>query len=226
MDIAFVNKIFTYITTKRIGVLVACTLLQQCIAKNNTDFVQNKNNITMRIHQLSGTEMRKLLNSYNPIKITRFISGYYALEIMIENQTAREYVLAQNNINLDLTNNVTIQQKIKTSPIIFPFFTALTSSLLLISGIGFAIVPSVIVGLTLGITALNLNTQKTNNFSIKYIRNKMINACHPTLIAEFSKIQKIIFIKTKNMKNRFSITLESLDGKKKQRFNVLLDLVC
>lgn len=211
-----------------VALFCQCTLLflllgiNQISAKALADFSQEKNNVKLTVHQLSQAQMRKLFNCYNPVKIVRLTSHYKALEITIENKTEQEYVLDRNNIGLQLEDNLIVKHKIKTNPAIIPIFTALASSAVLISGIGFAVIPSIIAGTVLGITTLNLNTKQSNKFSTKNIRTKVLNTQHPSFIASFSKIKKIIFVTSKQLKNNFQITLEPIHDGQKVFFDISL----
>ncbi len=197
-----------------------CTTV--CQGKTFYDFSQEKNDIKLSVHALSNTEMRTLFNCYNPVKITRLTSYYKAIEITVENRTAQEYLLAQNNIELQLENTLIIKRKVITNPIIVPTITTLATSAALILGIGFAAIPSVFFSAALGITTLNLNMQQSNNFSIKNIRTKVLDAQHPALLPSFSKIQKIVFVASKNMRKQFPISLESIDRSQKISFEISL----
>jgi hypothetical protein len=203
-------------------VLLLNILTATCAAKHFADFSHEQSNIKLAVHQLSNAEMIKLFNCYNPIKIVRLTSYYYALEITIENRTEKEYVLAQSNIGLNLENNLVIKSKVKTNPLIIPLLATLGASTLLISGIGFAVVPSLIASTVIGVTTLNLNMQQSNKVSLKNIRNKMLDAQHPAFIASFSITRKIIFVASKNLRRKFFITLESLDGSQKITFDIML----
>lgn len=211
-----------------IKLFLQCLLLflllgtKQATAKSLADFSQEKNNIKLTLHHLSQAQTRKLFNCYNPIKIVRLTSHYQALEITIENKTAEEYVLDRNNIGLHLEDTLIVKSKIKTNPAIIPIFAALASSAILISGIGFAVIPSIIAGTALGVTTLNLNMQQSNKFSTKNIRTKVLDMHHPSLIASFSKLQKIIFVTPKQLKNNFTIALESLHDGQKIVFDISL----
>jgi len=185
-----------------------------------SNFSQEKNNIKIYVRQLTKTNMRQLFNCYNPIKIVRLTNHYKALEITIENKTSQDYVLERNNINLKLENKLIITSKIKTSPILIPIVTGIVITTLLISGLGLATLPSVIAGTTIGVTTLNLNMHKSNTISTKNIQTKVLDMQHPTLIPSYSKIQNIIFVTTKNTKNNFTLSLESLDSTQKTTFNI------
>ena len=190
-------------------------------------FSQEKNNINVCVRLLTKADMRVLFNCYNPIKIVRLTNHYKAFEITIENKTEQEYVLAHENIDLKLENTLVIKSKVKANPILIPFFTGIAITALLVSGIGLATLPSVIAGMAIGVTALNLNMQKSNKFSTKNIQTKVLDAYHATLIPSYSKIQKIVFVSAKNAKNRFAIALESLgasplDLTQKISFDVVL----
>lgn len=196
--------------------------LTQCSAKSYSDFSQEKNNIKLSVHPLSAAEMRTLFNCYNPVKILGLTSYYQALEITVENRTAQEYLLAQSNIDIKIENSLVIKRKVTTNPVIIPIVTAIASTAILISGIGFAVLPSVIFGTALGVTTLNINMQQSNKFSVENIRTKVLDPQHPALIASFSKTKKIIFVTQKNIKNQLTISLESLDCVNKIPFEIML----
>lgn len=217
------NKIRNRIKTIFLSILLlVCANTKISARKDCTDFSQENKNIKLTVHQLSLAQMRKLFNCYNPVKIVRLTSHYQALEITIENRTPQEYVLDQNNIGLKLESNLIVKRKIKTNPVLIPILTTIASSAILVAGIGFAVIPSIIAGTALGVTTLNLNMHQSNKISTKSIRNKVLDTQHPTLIENFSKTKKIIFVASKNMKLNFPIIIESLHDKQKITFDISL----
>lgn len=180
---------------------------------------QEKNNIRATIKALTKTELKTLLNCYNPLKISRLSKQYKIFELSIENKNEQEYVLEPSSINLKLEKKLALTSKFKSNPIIVPAATFATTTTLFILGLGFAVLPSVIAGATIGITSLNIDMQKSNTISTKNIQTKMLDAQHPLLIPSFSKIQKVIFVLAKNNPNNLTITIESLDAQQKFNFD-------
>ncbi len=183
-------------------------------------FSQEKNNISLSLYQLTTKEMVRLFNCYNPVKIVRLSNQYKAFEITIANKTAHDYVLDPANIDAPIENKLIVTSKVKTNPLLLPIFTSIASIALMVSGIGLAVVPSVIAGTALGVTTLNLNMQKSNKISTKNIYSKVLDAYHPALIPCFSTIKKIIFTKTNRTKKTFPLTLETVDGTQRTTFEV------
>lgn len=187
-----------------------------------TGFFEERSEISLGVRFLSSSEARNLFKCYNPVKIIHLTHYYKILEITVENKTDQDFVLAQNNIDLKLEHSLVIREKIKNNPVLVPFFTTVGVTALLISGIGFAVVPSVIAGLTCGVTALNVSMHSSSHISTETIRNKVLDPVHPVAIPSFSKMQKIVFVAAKNVKNNFVVTLESIDGMQKEAFLVMM----
>ena len=201
-------------------VITGCSFVGLGAKKSTFDFSQDKENISLSVRSLSVSEMRQVFNCYNPIKIVRLTSLYHGLEVKIENRTVQDLVLAHENISLPVENTLEIKDHANTNPVMLPILALLGATSLLAFGAGFAIVPSVVVGATIGVTALNLNTDGSNKTTAKNMRNSVLDQTHPTLIPSFSKIQKIIFVREKEITASFSLALESLGGDQKNIFEI------
>jgi hypothetical protein len=213
----FAKKYRTFAT---LLMLLICGFESSSAKKSTFEFSQEKDSINLSVRSLSISEMRQVFNCYNPIKIVRLTSLYHGLEVIIENKTAQDLVLAYENISLPVENTLEIKYHAKTNPVMLPVLALLGATSLLAFGAGFAIVPSVVVGATIGVTALNLNTEGSNKVTIENMRNSVLNRTHPTLIPSFSKVQKIVFIKEKDIKDHFSLGLETLDESQKNVFKI------
>jgi hypothetical protein len=181
---------------------------------------QEKNDVKLSIRSLSNSEKRQIFNCYSHAKMSRLTREYHGLEISIENKTKTDLVLSKEKISLPVESNLIIKEPAAINPMLIPVLTLLAATSLLAFGIGFAMVPSVVLGGAIGITALNLNTQGSSKASIKKIRSSSLDVTHPTLIPSFSKIQKLVFIKEKDIQKTFNLSLESIDGSQKILFEV------
>lgn len=181
---------------------------------------QEKDSTKLTVRSLSKSEKRQIFNCYSFAKMVRLSQQYHGLEIIVENKTNQDLVLAKEKIGLPVENNVIIKDPAKISPMLLPILTLLTATSLLAFGIGFALVPSVVLGAAIGVTALNLNTQGSSKSTVQKMRKANLDTTHPTLIPSFSKIQKIVFVKEKDTKKSFNLTLETVDGKQKISFEI------
>ncbi|KKQ49391.1 MAG: hypothetical protein US69_C0006G0033 [candidate division TM6 bacterium GW2011_GWF2_38_10] len=160
----------------------------------------------MVIRPLHSHEIKKKLHCHNPIKLSSITMHYAALEITITNKSSTPLIIDKNTIGLPIQNTLRFQKKMSTTPLIIPLLTTLASTALLITGIGFATIPSIIAGTTLGITALNVGTTQKNTIHLKKIEQHLLDDVHPTEIAQFQQCKKILFIPRKKLKKEFIVS--------------------
>ena len=172
-------------------------------AKKYHLFTYEAEDIILTIRPLHSREIKKKLHCHNPIKLSSITMHYVALEITITNKSSTPLVIDKNTIGLPIQHTLRFQKKMSTTPLIIPLLTTLASTALLITGIGFATIPSIIAGTTLGITALNVGSTQKNTIHLKKIEQHLFDDVHPTEISPFQPCQKILFIPRKKLKKEF-----------------------
>lgn len=179
-----------------------CTLS----AKKYNLFTHEAEDIILIIRPLHSHEIKKKLHCHNPIKLSSITMHYVALEITITNKSSAPIIIDKNTLGIPIQNTLRFQKKMSTTPLIIPLLTTLASTALLITGIGFATIPSIIAGTTLGITALNIGSTQKNTIHLKKIEQHLFDDIHPTEIAPFQQCKKILFVPRKKLKKEFIIS--------------------
>jgi len=168
-------------------------------------------------------ELNKAFSSTNPFNNLRIRTEYKAIEIIIKNRTPQEYRLDTKDISIPIANPYKIKKKLSTSRVFIPIILATAASVVLIFGLGYVTIPSLIIGSTVGLASETfINTQTTNKNLIKNLRSKSIDPIHPIMIAPCSTIKKIIFVRKKKVKKILSVTLKRITDSSTLTFDMVL----
>lgn len=174
---------------------------------------QEKNGFFLSIKKLTPQEAKANFYSINPMNNIRITNRYDVLELIIENHTDKDVFLNPQNIDLPIEDPLTIKRKLKSHTIFIPIFAGLATTALLIAGIGFATLPSIVAGIITGTAVSTTDLQPIPKISHANTRNKLMDTIHPTTIQAYQQIDFFLFINKKNFKKSFSIKLTNEQNK-------------
>ncbi len=176
-------------------------------------FTQEKNGFLLALKKLTTQEARAHFYSINPMNNIRITNRYDVLELIIENHTKQDAFLNPRNIDLPIEDPLTIKRKLKTHTIIIPILAGIATTALLIAGIGFATLPSIVAGVITGTAVSTTDLQPIPKISHANIRNKLMDTIHPTTIPAYQQVDFFLFINKQNFKKSFSITITNMQNK-------------
>jgi hypothetical protein len=158
-------------------------------------------------------EKREIVTRFsgpNLIQNIRVPRAYQAIQLGVHNKSNYNYYLDPQKISLPLTDPLALKEKLTLNFSALPVFTALATGVVLVLGVGFAIVPSAIVGMTIGVATAALDTTSVNKSVQKVCYDECLDNKHPTYVPAHHMISKIFFVRKKKMKKNFSFVLARL----------------
>ena len=216
------KMLYPKISVIGIGILMligSFLILHSYVVKKNASAGQ----LFVRARVLSSARFTSYFKGFNFLRNRLVSMNYKAIEVEITNKSNENYVIDRNGIDMPLVGPQRICNKLKAETVLGHVVAASAAIYLFIVPFGFAAIPSVLAGGTIGASTSMLNIAAANNAVAYNVRTRCYDTTHAIAIPPCETVRKVIFVPRKSMPEAFSLRVRNLSSNKNLAYRLSLD---